>query len=90
MKALKIIKTMMRELIVIACVGLLLWYNVSYALSIFAIFCLSIIVLMIDCEIDNAFNNEIKIDSSKTFIRIVLCECAYTILYTIIYGGIQI
>ena len=84
----KVLKMIIKELIAIICIGLLLWLDASYLLYIFAIF--SIIVLMIDCEIDNAFNNEIKIDSSKTFIRIVLCECAYTILYTIIYGGIQI
>lgn len=92
MKVLKIIKAIIRELIIIVCIGLLLWFNVSYLLSIFAIFCLSIIVLMIDCEINNSvFNNENEnIDSNKTFIRIVLCECTYTILYIIIYGGIQI
>ena len=78
----KVLKMIIKELIAIICIGLLLWLDASYLLYIFAIF--SIIVLMID----SVFNNKNK--NIRTFIMIVLCVFIYTILYTIIYGGIQI
>ena len=84
-KYMKVLKIIIKELIAIMCIGLLLYFNTSYLLFIFAIF--SIIVLIID----SVFNNENKnINKNiRTFIIIILCLCIYTILYTI-YGGIQI
>lgn len=89
-KYMKVLKIIIKELIAIVCIGLLLYFNASYLLFIFAIF--SIIVLIID----SVFNNENKnINKNKnknirTFIMIVLCVCIYTIVYTIIYGGMPI
>lgn len=81
----KVLKIIIKELVAIMCIGLLLYFNASYLLFIFAIF--SIIVLIID----SVFNNENKnINKNiRTFIIIILCVCIYTVLYTV-YGGVQI